>query len=360
MAIPSGRPEPPTFANSTMRDSALMEDIRPGSPRLILFGHRSMPWLVPVLLVLGLVLSGCSIGGGNDEAAPTTTALAVQGTAGGTVAPRLVGELADRINASWSSVRSYRATTVQGSGDLALVPLPTTPDAAAPPADPNATWEAVVDEIVLPDQRHYLESSGGAISEFSAIGGRVYARGRFTQIAIRPDLDATTWVNLDPAFISPDSTIGGFLSAFSGGDAAAYRAPLADLQPDTRERELTAAGTIDVGGRSCAAYRWVDTSDTGDPMTRMVSIDSSGLPCSLEFTAGDYSGRTTWDMYSQVPAIVAPVESVTVGQTLDMGTASGMPGADVDGAAATPAVPNAAGTPDSAATPAVVATPLAG
>ena len=338
-----------------------MEVIRSGSPRLILSGLRSMPWLVPVLLVLGLLLSGCSIGGGDDEVAPTAPAPAVSGTAGGTAAPRLVGELADRINASWSSVRSYRATTVQGTGDLALVPLPTTPDAAAPPADPNATWEAVVDEIVLPDQRHYLESSGGAISEFSAVGGRVYARGRFTQIAIRPDLDATTWVNLDPAFISPDSTIGGFLSAFSGADAAAYRAPLADLQPDTRERELTAAGTIDVGGRSCAAYRWVDTSETGDPMTRMVSIDSAGLPCSLEFSAGDYSSRTIWDMFSRVPTIVAPAESVTVGQTLDLGSASGTPAAGVEETPATPVIaPIAVGTPVGAAIPAPVATPPAG
>lgn len=341
-----------------MRDSALMEDIQPGSPQLILSGRRSMTRLVPVLLVLVLVFSGCSIGSGDDEAAPTATA--VPGTTVGTAAPRLVGELADRINASWLSVASYRATTVQGSGDLALVPLPTTPNAAAPPPDPNATWEAVVDEIVLPDQRHYLESSGGANSEFSAVGGRVYARGRFTQIAIRPDLDATTWVNLDPAFISPDSTIGQFLSAFAGGEAAAYRAPLADLQPDTRERELTAAGTIDVGGRPCTAFRWVDTGETGDS-TRVVSIDASGLPCSLEITAGEYSSRTTWDLYGQVPAIVAPAESVTVGQTLGLGTAGGTPGAGVDAPAATPViVPADATTPVGAATPDLVATPLAG
>ncbi len=315
--------------------------------------------LSPVLLGLLLILSGCSIGGG-DDTSPTPTGASVSGVDGSVAGPRLVGELADQINTAWLTVRSYRSTTVQGSGDLSAIPPPSAPVSAAVAPDPNATWQSVVDEIILPDERHYLESNGGSISEFTAVGGRVYARGRFSQLAVRPDLDATTWVNLDPAFISADSTIGQFLTAFVGGDAAAFRAPLADLQPDTRARELTEMGPIDVGGRSCAAYRWVDTDETGDPMTRIVSIDAAGLPCSLEFTAGDYTSRVTWDSYNLVPAIVAPAESVTVGETLDMGTA-------VDAAAATPVsvpdagtTPVAAGTPAGAPTPDAVATPIGG
>ena len=308
-----------------------------------------------MLLGFVLVLSGCSIGG-SDDASPTPTAPAVSGL-DEVAGPRLVGELADQINTAWLSVRSYRATTVQGSGDLSTIPPPSAPVSAAAPPDPNATWQSVVDEIVLPDQRHYLESNGGSISEFTAVGGRVYARGRFSQLAVRPDLDATTWVNLDPAFISADSTIGQFLTAFIGGDAAAFRAPLADLQSDTRDRELTATGTIDAGERPCSAYQWVDTDETGDPMTRIVSIDATGLPCSLEFSTGDYTSRVTWDSFNLVPAIVAPAESVTVGESLDMGTAVGTPGPATDGASATPvAIPVSDGTPLAAGTPAGVAT----
>ena len=319
-----------------------------------------------MLLGLMIVLSGCSIGGGGDES-PTPTAAPVSGEDGAVTGPRLVGELADRINIAWLSVRSYRATTVQGSGDLSTIPPPSTPVSAGEQPDPNATWQSVVDEIVLPDQRHYLESIGGSISEFTAVGGRVYARGRFSQLAVRPDLDATTWVNLDPAFISADSTIGQFLGAFVGADAAAFQAPLADLQPDTRERELTAMGMVDVGGRPCSAYRWVDTDETGEAMTRVVSIDATGLPCSLEFTAGDYTSRVTWDGFNTLPTIVAPAESVTVGETLDMGTAGGTPAPVIDGAAATPvaasdpgATPVAVGTPAEAATPDPMATPIGG
>lgn len=329
---------------------------RPENSALIRSGCPSRWRLAPVLLALLLILSGCSIGG--DDASPTPTVPAVPAVDGAVAGPRVVGELADQINNAWLSVRSYRVTTVQGSGDLSAIPLPSAPVSAAVPPDPNATWQSVVDEIVLPDQRHYLESSGGSISEFTAVGGRVYARGRFSQLAVRPDLDATTWVNLDPAFISVDSTIGQFLTAFIGGDAAAFRAPLTDLQPDTRERELTALGRTDVSGRTCSAYQWVDTSETGDPMTRIVSIDATGLPCSLAFTAGDYTSRVTWDSYNGLPAIVAPAESVTVGETLDMGTVGGTPVSTIDGAAATPvAVPEPDGTPVAAGTPAGVATP---
>ena len=204
----------------------------------------------------------------------------------------------------------------------------------------------------MPDQRHYLEISGGGVSEFTAAGGQVYARGRFTQLAIRPDLDAVTWVSLDPSFIAPDSSIGQFLSGFIGPEAAAFRSPLADLQPDTRERELTPLDPVMVGDRQCAAYRWTDTGQTGDAMTRIVSIDAAGLPCSLEFTAGDYTSRVVWDAYNGIAPIIAPEGAVSVGQTLDMGTGAATPPAGVDGPAATPVAP--AAPPDPAATPVAV------
>ncbi len=334
-----------------------MNAIRSQTPGQHRSSRSALGRLTPVLLGLILVLSGCSVGGGRGET-PTPTAAPGAGRDGAVSGPRLVGELADQINTAWLSVRSYRVTTVQGSGDLAAIPTPSAPVSAAAPPDPNATWQAVVDEIVLPDQRHYLESNGGSISEFTAVQGRVYARGRFSQLAIRPDLDATTWVNLDPAFISADSTIGQFLTAFMGGDAAAFRSPLSDLQPDTREQELTAIGAIEAGGRSCSAYQWVDTSETGDQMTRIVSIDASGLPCSLEFLAGDYTSRATWDSFNLVPPIVAPVESVTVTETLDMGTSAGTPVPAIDGAEVMPVnVPDFEATPSTVGTPPGVAAP---
>lgn len=309
---------------------------------------------VSLALVAVVVLSGCSIGG-SDDVAPTATVPAVSGpttgVSSGVAAPRLVGELADRIDAAWRAVGSYRVTTVQGTGDLALIPLPAPPVSGALP-EAGATYQSAIDEVVLPDQRHYLEISGGGVSEFTAAGGRVYARGRFTQLAIRPDIDAATWVNLDPSFISPDSSIGQFLSGFIGPEAAAFRSPLADLQPDTRERALTPIDPIVVGDRQCAAYRWTETGQTGEAMTRTVSIDAAGLPCSLEFTAGDYSSRVVWDVYNGIAPITAPEGAVTVGETLEMGAGPASPAAGTDGPPATPVAP---GEPsDPLATPVAV------
>ena len=98
-----------------------------GSRRL---GPTRRPQLVPVLLGILLVLSGCSIGGGDDEP-PTPTAPPISGAA--VAGPRLVGELADQINSAWLSVRSYRVTTIQGTGDLLEIPPPSAPVPAATP-----------------------------------------------------------------------------------------------------------------------------------------------------------------------------------------------------------------------------------
>ena len=313
--------------------------------------------LVPLGLIVALVLSGCALGGGDPSPTATVPAsgAATAGATGGMPEPRLVGDLADRIAAAWSTVGSYRATTVQGSGDLAQIPLPAPPVAGAvAPVDDGSSSQAVVDEIVLPDQRHYLESTAGSVSEFIAAGDRVYARGRFTQVTVRPDLDAATWVNLDPTFISPDSSIGQFIASFTGPQAAAFAAPLADLQPDTRSRELTPAGMIDVGGRACAAYRWTDTGETGDPMTRTVSIDAAGLPCSLEFASGDYTSRVIWDSYNQIAPVAAPTEWVTVGETLGVTSNAATPPAGTPGAGT-----DATQQPAGATPPAPIATPQA-
>ena len=320
------------------------------SPRLVANGS----WRLVLLgLIVVLVLSGCTLGGGAP--APSATVPASGTATDGAAEPRLVGDLADRIAAAWSTVGSYRATTIQGSGDLGQIPLPAPPvSGAVAPADNGSSSQAVVDEIVLPDQRHYLESTAGSVSEFIAAGGRVYARGRFTQITVRPDLDAATWVNLDPAFISPDSSIGQFIASFIGPRAAAFSAPLADLQPDTRSRELTPAGMVDVSGRACAAYRWTDTGETGDAMTRTISIDAAGLPCSLEFASGGYTSRVTWDGYNQIAPVAAPAEWVTVGETLGVTNnaatpPAGTPGADTDAtqqpASAVPPIATAIATP---------------
>ena len=321
--------------------------------------------LLPLMLAALLLLSGCSGGGGSDQ--PTATSATLEQPSGvqasgsqpsggqaAEAAPRVVGDLVNRIGGGWQGVTSFRATTRQGTGDIASIPLPQPPvSGAIPPESAGSGPQAVVDEVILPDRRHYLENSGGAVSEYIAAGGSVFARGRFTQVSVRPDLDATTWVNLDPAFISTDSPIGQFLSQFAGSGSAAFRAPLADLQPDTRTLTLTDRGPVDVGGHACHAWQWKETGAAGDLMTRVVSIDVQNLPCSLEFDSGDYHSRTVWDGFNAIPNITAPTGWVTVGSTLGIETGAGTPSA-TEG---TPAPPGLPATPFGAGLPATAGAP---
>ncbi len=305
-----------------------MPSASPSSP-LPRVGATRTGRLVVALLASVLVLAGCSSGG--DEPTPTAappTSFATTGPVGpaGTAqpvtppaTPRVVGDLVDRIALSWVGISSYRTTTIQGTGDLASIPLPGTPTAGLTPIDPNApSSQAAIDEIVLPDQRHYLESSNGSVSEFLATEGSVFARGRYTQIAVRPDLDPTTWVNLDPTFIDAESPVGQVLAQFAPVTSSVFRPPLSDLQPETRALELVPAGEVTVDGRSCTAWSWTDTGSTGEAMTRTLSVDADGRPCALEFRSGDYASRTTWDSFDAIAPMAAPSDWVSVGQTLDM------------------------------------------
>ena len=297
----------------------------PSVSPLVVTRSGRIPRLLPVLLLAVLVLTGCSSGSGEPTSTPSPTAPFT--SAGGRAAPDgtpiVVGDLVDRIALAWVGVPSFRMTTVQGAVDLATIILPGTPVAGLTPFDPDApSTQAVIDEIVLPDQRHYLESSDGRVSEFLATGGSVYARGRYTQVAVRPDLDPTTWVDLDPNFIDAGSPVGQVLAQFAPETSSVFRPPLSDLQTDTRALELVPAGDVTVDGRACSAWSWTDGGDTGESVTRTLSIDADGLPCALEFRAGDYGSRTTWGAFGQIAPMAPPADSVSVTETLGLNMAA--------------------------------------
>jgi hypothetical protein len=254
--------------------------------------------------------------------------------------PRTVGELADRVTAAWPTVTSYRSVTTQGSTDDPPVELPVPLEVATPVplgSVPESS-QAYIDEVVLPDRRHQLTSQGGQISEFIVVNGRVYVRGRFAQVAIRPDLEATTWVDLDPSRIAPDSPIGFFIAGFAEPTAPAFASPLSDLLSDTRARELTPVGEIEVEGRTCQSYQWAETTSDGASLTRIIAVGADNLPCLIELDAGGYVSRTTYSGYNEPITIEAPAGAVTVGETLGMpGQASPAAGTDAVSTPATPA-----------------------
>ena len=104
---------------------------------------RSIRLLLLAVVAL-ILLSGCSIGGGGDEPTPTLapatqpSGAQANGDQSVATAPRIAGDLADRIGVAWQGVTSFRATTRQGTGDIASIPLPQPPVSGAIP--PETVW----------------------------------------------------------------------------------------------------------------------------------------------------------------------------------------------------------------------------
>lgn len=299
-----------------------------------------------LVIALGPVLAACGGGATDAPTAPPAASTASAGTTQGTdaavaagdaapaagspsgapaaagtpgaAAPRTVGELADRVAAAWAGIGAYRIVETTGAEGAPPPPLPVTPaPGATPPAASGAAPgpASSIDEVILPDRRHLLIGEAGGTTEFVAVGGRIAARGDYARIGIRPSLDPTTWVALDPVGFAPDSPLAGFVADFAGPAARAFAPPLANLSAETRARELTPLGPVAVEGRACEAYRVADTTATGDRVEVTLAVDAAGLPCSEETRAGGTSTRRTYGAFNAVPPIAFPADAVPLSGT---------------------------------------------
>jgi hypothetical protein len=261
-------------------------------------------------IVLG-TLAAC----GKDEEKPTPTA-----TAAATVAPTAppdsgtppggtgltVGDLADRIGAAWSSVSTYRRVTTTIDGNATNSGSPTS--RVSPNAGQSSDVETI-DEVILPDRRRRIaRTTDGAVQyELVAVGGKVYARGALAPglSATRPDPNA--WVEVDPTAFDPNSPDAPFYADLIAPAPVPYSA----LSPEERSRDAVSLGQTTVDGRSCTAYRFVDTTETGERIEIVLSLGADDLPCSVEIRGG---GQTTTSIltYNAPLTIDAPAGATPI------------------------------------------------
>jgi hypothetical protein len=259
---------------------------------------RSAPSVIAGVVLLAL-LGGC---GPMPEPTPTTSLpitppveerTATPGTPAS--AELTLGELAERVNAAWPTVHSYRITftgstlaTPAGVGTPVARPL-ATPGAtsmATPGATPVArAREAFVSirEVVLPDrQRQDVRGLGENDHEAIAIGDRLYVRGPLVE-QIAPGTPGDVWIVVDPAAV-PE---GSMLSRLLGGLPEIPAAPLASLPDRLFPQVVREMGVVAHDGRECRAYGAADTVPaTGMRIDYTIAIDERDIPCFIETGAG--------------------------------------------------------------------------
>jgi hypothetical protein len=196
-----------------------------------------------------------------------------------------VGDLADRMAAAWSGVKTYRTvfTTSAHAGG--------TPNAGASPVASPVVGLEVIDEVVVPDRKHRIYKQGGtSSSEFIAVDGKVYARGPLAA-GLKPATPSSgDWVVVDPAAVNQTTPLGQLVTTL----AAPAVPPYSDLSESRRNRTATPLGDVGVAGRTCTAYGIVDTTATGEPIDVILALGPDDLPCSIETRAGGTDNITVF------------------------------------------------------------------
>ena len=255
--------------------------------------------IAPTATAVSTVSGDVPISGGLPGASPAATP--------GGDGVLTLGDLADRIDAAWDDVDAYRAVFVSGPGDVSL---PSPIAGASPVASPviaGASGE-ITREIVVPDrQRQVVRRNGEVVSEAVAIGDQLYIRGELAQL-VRSDIDADTWISLEPGSAAPSSRLGQTLS----GLTAPIFSPTIALPDNLRPQEIRSLGTVDVGGRQCDSYGAADTTDTGERIDVTFAVGPDDLPCFIETRAGTIVSRVTYEAYNMELSISPPATAIAI------------------------------------------------
>ncbi|MBW3631561.1 MAG: hypothetical protein KY456_00895 [Chloroflexi bacterium] len=279
-----------------------------------------------IAVVVLTVLAGC---GPMPETAPTpapdTTLPTLETTATPATpaaAELTLGDLAQRVNAAWSGVDSYRVTftgsTLMTSAALGTpVARPPATPGATPIATPGATPVAraretfvFVREVVLPDrQRQAVTGLGANDHEAVAIGNELFVRGPLVEL-IAPGTPSEIWIEIDPEAL-PE---GAVISQMLGGLPQLPSAPLASLPARLLPQTVRESATVEHDGRECRVYGAADTVPaTGMRVDYTIAIDDRDIPCFIETGAGGVTqGR---DEYTDIDAsltIEPPVAATPV------------------------------------------------
>jgi hypothetical protein len=262
---------------------------------------KKMRGVSPVIVAIVLlpILAGC---GPMPEATPTTTPetappseerVATRGTPA--TAELTLGELAERVDAAWPAVRSYRITFTGSTSAMATglgtpVARPLATPGATPLATPGATPVArprgtfvSIREVIVPDrQRQDVRGLGANDHEAIAIGDRLYVRGPLVE-QIAPGTPEDVWIVVDPSTL-PE---GSMLSRLLGGLPEVPGAPLATLPQRLLPQVIREMDTVEFDGRECRVYGAADTVQaTGMRVDYTIAVDDRDLPCFIETGVG--------------------------------------------------------------------------
>jgi hypothetical protein len=261
----------------------------------VCFRRRADARTATHFLLLLLLLSACSSG---NDAAPSPARPTDAATP--TLAPgqTRVGDLLARAEASWSSVSNLRSvftsTQTTSSGTAA------------------GQREVVVEEIKPDRRRVVIRQDGAVIDEQIVVEGVIYLRGSFVAGLVAPNVGAETWVTVDPALVPPDTPVGQQMSALTAPIAPPYQT----VSAETRALPATAAGRVDVEGRSCAAFTFSARDATsGGQIDYTLALDDTDRLCALDQTAGAVTNRTIFTYNLPELTIEAPLAATPVSGT---------------------------------------------
>jgi hypothetical protein len=245
-----------------------------------------------------------------------------------TSSPVTFGDLADRVNAAWADVRTYRAEFRSTSPATPPLATPGWTNVATPigvgaaqQTTPVATSAFVaLREVVLPDkQRQTLTGSGEDDHEAIVVGDTIFLRGPFAQELV-PDTGESAWLSIPVSALTPESEAGHVLAGLSVPPTS----PLASLRSGLRPQELRELGPVEIEGRSCTAYGGADTTAIGTRQDITVAVDAAGLPCSIETRVGtDLVSQVVYTAFNEPLTIEAPSASTPAAGLLPAATPVG-------------------------------------
>lgn len=198
-----------------------------------------------------------------------------------------MGDLVSRVDAAWTSVTSMRTTFWTGATGDSGTPAPT------------GSYTTEID--VLPSARHIIQTvDGQVVDEQITVGGRVYMKGAMVVAAIAPMVGPDAWVEVDPAGAASNSPVAMQIAYLT----SPISSPFATVTPETLALEAFPAGEVVVGGRTCQAYEFGDTSGAG--ILYELSLDANDLPCRMKLTSGDIANITVYEFNVPGLAIAVP------------------------------------------------------
>lgn len=261
--------------------------------------RRRPIFFASIALVLTLTLSACSVTGSDDATPtpePTATEIPIP-----TLEPgqESVGDLLDRIDAATLAVVSVRK--VEWSSQ--------TGDSLGTPAPTDVVY---TEETIAPASRRVVTTQGATTTDEQLwVNGTTYFKGSSVASYIAPYLGTGSWVQVDPAGVPETSTAGQNVAYLTAPIGAVY----GTVSDDMRRRGITEGGTIEVSGRTCTVYTFVDTTSSGQKIDYALSVDEKNLPCSLVQSASGYANTTLFTFDDPSIAITPPADAIVVSAT---------------------------------------------